>query len=142
MSDVKYNSKVEELYEKKSDIWHKMKGMHEVDQAEWSAEDEARWNELDADIEQCDVDIEKEESAIARSARMELLQENREKQRSVDRPETANMRAIRDNRLPGRTHEEVRALAFAAWCRPALATEDQIFATKQCGLPWRQSRRS
>lgn len=139
-TDTKYNSKVEELYERKSEIYHEMKGMMKVEQAEWSPDDEQKFATLDQDIIQVDEEIEREQASAVREARMQLIEEQKDRTRQRDKPEGADMRALREGRLPGKTEGEVRDLGFVAWANPYNAGQSEQFAAKQLGIPiWARS---
>lgn len=136
-----YNSAKEELYERKRTIYHQMKSMQEVDAVEWSNEDHEKWEKLDKDITQVDLDIEAEEKACQRRARFAELEERNERQQSVDRRDTsAEMRAWGEGRIPGHTNEQMRSLALAGWLLTDEATSDMQFAAKQCKIDVRQTK--
>ena len=135
MPDVQYNSALEELYEKKRTIYHNMQQMQKVDAVEWSNEDHEKWDTMDRDITQVDVDIEAEKKSQQRMARMAELEERNSQQEHTDRGTVAEMRAWGEGRLPGKTVEQMNSLALQGWMlRSSNATPDQIFACKQAKI--------
>ena len=133
-TDIQYNSALEELYEKKRTIYHTMQNMQKVDAVEWSNEDHEKWDTLDKDITQVDVDIEAEKKSQQRMARMAQLEERNAQQEHADRSTAGEMRAWADGRIPGRTQEQMNSLALSGWMLYSEADSDMQFACKQAKI--------
>ena len=128
------NLKIEELLTRKRDIFAEMEKMHEVDATEWTNDDHQRFDQMDRDIVQVDADLVAEQQHLSRTARMEELRSAGERETHRDSTSVGELRAIRENRIPGWSDEETRMQGLVAWANPGQATAKQVFAAKQCGL--------
>ena len=128
------NQKIEELLERKRDLAKTMEQMMEVDATEWSKEDEDRFDEMGVEVEELTAGVAAEERNLQRIARMEQLRETGERETFRDSTSVGEMRAYRENRLPGHSTDDMRLMGLVAWANPGEATAHQQFAAKQVGL--------
>ena len=128
------NLAIEEKYSRKREVWEEMKRLNAQPAGEWSAEDKEMFDKLDAEIIQVDVDIKELQERQHREHRMAELEERNDRQIAPDSSTVGEMRAYRENRLPGLSDDSMRLYGLCAWLSPDDATSEMLYAAKRNGL--------
>ena len=118
--------KTQELQEKRNELHVAINELGDCRDS-WDAEQEQRWDSLNADYDSVVAELRDETQKLDVAARLESLKEEREK---------SDWQARRNNE-PAPINDETRSKALRAWCKHQAGQDvgsDLLEAAKRCGV--------